>query len=111
MYTGRRTVPLPGNWGAIRYRVLIRDPTCQWGVWGIDGEDARCGQPSTEADHIGDAWDHRDEVLRGLCHAHHMIRTSRQANAERSRMRDLRKRPQERHPGLKRIPLEVEEFL
>jgi hypothetical protein len=94
MYTGRRTFPLPPDWGAIRYLVLIRDPNCRWGI--LSGETGSCGQPSTEVDHIGEAWDHSPDRLRGICHSHHLRRTSAQANEARRRLRVL---PSDRHPG------------
>lgn len=48
---------------------------------------------------MGDAWDHRPEVLRGICHTHHVKRTSAQGNAAKERLRSLRYRPVEKHPG------------
>jgi len=54
---------------------------------------------STEVDHIGEAWDHREELLRGMCHTHHVVRSAAQGRAAIARKRDLRKRPKERHPG------------
>jgi hypothetical protein len=50
---------------------------------------------------MGDAWDHRPEVLRGICHTHHVKRTSAQGNAAMKRLRSLRYRPAEKHPGFK----------
>ena len=97
MYTGRRTIPLPPDWGAIRYSILIRDPNCRWGI--LPDETGSCGQPSTEVDHIGSAWDHSPDKLRGICHSHHLRRTSEQANAAKRAMRVLRSRPSDRHPG------------
>jgi 5-methylcytosine-specific restriction enzyme A len=95
----RRSVPLPSGWGAIRYAVLVRDPTCRWGAVGIPNEDDRCGQPSTEVDHIGEPSDHRPSVLRGICYSHHLKRSSAQGNAVLSARRALSVRPKERHPG------------
>lgn len=97
MYTGRRTEPLPPEWGAIRYSILVRDPNCRWGI--LPDETGSCGQPSTEVDHIGESWDHRPEKLRGICSPHHLARTSVQGNAARHRLRVLRYRPVEKHPG------------
>lgn len=87
--TGSRTAPLPSNWRAIRARVLDRDGhAC-----------TRCGSTDRpEVDHMGEAWDHRDEVLRTLCHVHHAERTAQQAAASRHRYRE--RRPAEQHPGL-----------
>ena len=96
-YSGRRTIPLPPGWGSIAYRVIARDPVCRWGI--LPGEEGLCGQDSTEVDHMGDPSDHRIEVLRGICQTHHQKRTSGQANAARSRIRSLRYRAPDRHPG------------
>jgi len=99
----RRTVPLPAGWGAICRTILVRDPYCRYGACGIDGEPVmECGAASTEVDHIGAAWDHRPEVLRGICSPHHLKRSSAQGNAARSLLRSLRYRPLEKHPGFRR---------
>jgi 5-methylcytosine-specific restriction enzyme A len=102
MYTGRRTIPLPPGWGAIRYAILARDPVCMWGM--LPDEYGECSQPSTEVDHIGNYWDHSPEVLRGICHQHHLVRTSTQANAAKAQIRNLRKRPPDKHPGYIPVP-------
>jgi hypothetical protein len=51
---------------------------------------------------MGDPDDHRPEMLRGICHRHHLIRTARQAAAARNATRPTRKRPAEPHPGYRR---------
>lgn len=96
--TSWRTEPLPEGWGAIRYAILVRDPVCRWGIPEL-GEPGLCGQPSTEVDHIGAVWDHSPDMLRGICHSHHVIRSTAQGRAAIARMRSLRIRPAERHPG------------
>ena len=97
MSSSRRTVPLPGNWHAIVPAILARDPVCRWGI--LPAEEGYCRSDSTEVDHMGDAWDHDPSVLRGICHYHHLKRTSAQGNAAAARQRSLRFRPQEKHPG------------
>lgn len=92
-----RSEPLPPGWARIRYGIIARDPVCRWGL--LPGEEGPCGQDSTDADHIGAAWDHRPEALRGLCHPHHVIRSAGQGRSELARRRALRLRPRERHPG------------
>jgi len=94
-----RSEPLPAGWPALRFAILARDPVCRWG--SLPGELGPCGQDSTDADHIGPAWDHRPERLRGLCGPHHTIRSASQARAELARLRSLRLRPQDPHPGLR----------
>lgn len=97
--TSWRSEPLPPGWGSVRYAVLARDPVCRWGM--LDGEEGPCGSDSTEADHIGPAWDHRPEALRGICHAHHVIRSAAQARAQKALLASRRYRPPEKHPAYK----------
>jgi hypothetical protein len=106
MAGSRRTVPLPPGWHAVATAILARDPVCRWGI--LPEEDGYCRSDSTEVDHIGQAWDHRPEVLRGICHIHHVARTSRQANAAKKLKRSQRYRPQENHPGWKGTALHTE---
>lgn len=106
MAGSRRSVPLPIGWRALCNVVLARDPSCRYGI--LENEpNVVCLQPSTEVDHIGAAWDHRPEVLRGICHNHHIIRTSAQANAAKALLRSLRYRPKEKHPGYRLGTAEV----
>jgi hypothetical protein len=84
-----RRATLPRDWHKITKRILRRDPVCTL-CWAA---------PSTEADHVGDRLDHRDESLRGVCGPCHRRRTLGQAVAVRRRMVTDKKRPQEPHPG------------
>lgn len=99
-----RRAGLPGNWTAIRRRVLARDRWCQWGSLDTDRAPyGRCPNRSSDADHKGRSDDHSDENLRGLCRGHHASRSSSQGGsasgaARRSRA-SLRARPAEAHPG------------
>src|SRR5690606_14445701 len=90
-----RNTPRPRGWKGLRAQVLERDAyQC---TWVEDGW--RCTEPGTDADHIGDADDHRLENLRTLCSYHHRKRTALQARAARGPM-PSRQRPREQHPGL-----------
>jgi len=101
---GPRTRPLPANWPDIRRAVLQRDPVCQWGSLPDDmAEPGLCREPSVECDHTGASDDHRLEMLRGLCHHHHSIRSARQGAAAKNALASQRKRPKEPHPGYKRL--------
>jgi hypothetical protein len=95
-----RSTPLPPGWGRLRASVLARDPGCQWGI--LPGEEWGCGQDSTEVDHLGSPDDHRLEMLRGLCHSHHLRRTGAQIGAQNAARRSMRMRPVEPHPGILR---------
>lgn len=99
MAGSRRTVPLPPNWHAVVPAILARDPVCRWGI--LPGEEGYCRSDSTEVDHMGDAADHDPSFLRGICHTHHLIRTSAQGNAAKALRRSLRYRPTEKHPGFR----------
>lgn len=85
---------LPDDWPERRAFVLARDGyRCRWTEDG-----PRCRQRATDVDHIEAGNDHRVENLQALCSWHHGIKSSREGNAARWRVR--RKRPAERHPGL-----------
>lgn len=85
---------MPPDWHRQRQRIKNRDKVCQ-----IAGPD--CTVTIDEIDHIGDRFDHRDENLRGACRTCHRARTQQQAAAGVRAYHARRKRPQERHPGLK----------
>lgn len=95
-----RTQPLPDNWDQIRAGRLALD--------GYRCTFPQCPMPADEVDHIGEAGDHRIEMLRSLCHGHHKAKSSGQGGAAwgeiRRRMAAARFRPQERHPGLRQGP-------
>src|SRR6516225_655394 len=99
-YTGRRSSPLPPNWGAIRLHILTRDWYCQWGSQSEDrAEPSQCMERAVEVDHIGPPDEHRLMFLRGLCKYHHSVRTGRQGAAGKLRVMFTRKRPKDPHPG------------
>jgi 5-methylcytosine-specific restriction endonuclease McrA len=89
--TSNRRQSLPPDWGRIRGRIMRRDRSCQL---RYDG----CGTIATEVDHIGAPEDHRDVMLRAVCHACHVKRTAQQAADAQPR---ARRAPPERHPGLR----------
>lgn len=88
--SSNRRATLPSDWRRIRARILRRDPTCQL---RLDG----CTNTSTEVDHIGSADDHREHMLRGVCHPCHAKRTQDQAQAAKPK----RLRATEPHPGVR----------
>ena len=87
--TSNRRASLPPDWRKIRARILQRDPLC---TLALDC----CAGRSVEVDHIGEATDHRDHMLRGVCSPCHKRRTQQQAREARP----TRARPQPPHPGV-----------
>jgi 5-methylcytosine-specific restriction enzyme A len=103
-----RKATLPRGWTTIRRRILRRDPLCQWGSQPGDHElspvpAGGCSARSTDVDHTASRDDHRDEVLRGLCSAHHLTRSSHQGGRAYAQAAATRKaaryRTPEQHPG------------
>ena len=84
---------LPSNWAKIRAAVLARDSTCK--ICGV--------RPSTHCDHIEAKTDaHAEDRLQGVCATCHGLKSSREGNdAQRANPRPGRKRPEERHPGIR----------
>lgn len=76
-----------------------------------DGHQCRIGYPdrcigtANQADHVGDRNDHRVENLRAACapcHAHRSAQQGGQAAGQARAARSAaRRRPPERHPGLR----------
>lgn len=93
----QRRQELPPNWETIRKAVIARDQVC---VWRDQDTAPTCGRTGHTVDHINPQGPHTLHNLRYLCKYHNDRRTSLQAVQERARRRALRKRPQERHPGL-----------
>lgn len=95
-----RTSDLPPEWAkSIRPAILARDPICRWGM--LQDETGYCTYPSEQVDHLGDPDNHDPAHLRGICAAHHRIRTGRQGAVARHALRPRKNRPPEKHPGYK----------
>ena len=88
---------MPKGWDKTRARILRRDHhRC-----------VKCGAPAREVDHIRERVEgggQDDDNLESLCREHHLAKTQAFASAKGNRvqaeMRERRKRPVERHPGL-----------
>ncbi len=90
-HNSNRRGALPQDWRARRARILARDHhRCT-----IAGP--HCTGTATEVDHIGERTDHRDHMLRAVCHPCHARRTAQQAASSRTARR---RRPDEGVPGL-----------
>ncbi|GAA1160836.1 5-methylcytosine-specific restriction protein A [Kitasatospora gansuensis] len=90
--TSNRRSRLPKDWPAIRARILTRDRHRCY----------RCGRPATEVDHKQRGDDHSDANLGAICTPCHRTKSSREGGqATRWRRPPRRRRPDERHPGLR----------
>jgi 5-methylcytosine-specific restriction protein A len=96
--TSNRAGRLPPDWPLITKRILVRDHhQCQIG-------DADCGGWATEVDHIEPGDDHRPVNLRAACTTCHAHKSAREGVAARARLRQLRYRRPENHPGRRLRP-------
>jgi 5-methylcytosine-specific restriction protein A len=88
-----RKARLPEDWGPIRRDVLQRDGhRCRIRTEGCTGR-------ATEVDHLVPGDDHSLGNLRAACTTCHGRKSSAEGVAARARLRALRARPLERHPG------------
>lgn len=91
--TSDRKSDLPPNWDRIRIRVLRRDRyICQIRLQG-------CTKRASDVDHIGSRTDHSLLNLQSACAHCHGRKSSQEGHNAKRRLRDARKRPDERHPG------------
>lgn len=89
-----RSKKLPTTWNTTRRRILTRDNhRCRV-----------CSKPGFEVDHIIAAafgGSDEDSNLWTLCKEHHAVKTSSELTQARKERAALRKRPAEKHPGMK----------
>lgn len=95
--TSDRASRLPSNWESeIHPRILHRDHyQCQLKLPGCQGE-------ATEVDHKIRGDNHRDSNLQAACERCHAKKSAHEGNEAKRKLKELRKRPAERHPGLRR---------
>ena len=94
-----RKATLPADWERRRRRVKRRAGgrcECDGTACGRDHLDGRCLEKGTDCDHKGDRLDHRDSNLQWLCSDCHDLKTVREREADRPRIKPRTKR----HPGL-----------
>ena len=86
---------LPADWERLRSVVLQRcGGRCEWDDGG------RCPYPATDVDHVAPGDDHSLANLQGLCAAHHLTKTGKEARAKQLRIKSLARRPEEPQPGV-----------
>ena len=93
--TSDRLERLPDNWPELRdetFRIKGKRCLVQW--------DDACEIEATEVDHIVPGDDHRIENRQPVCERCHQKKSSAEGNAAKARLKALRKRPTDRHPGL-----------
>jgi 5-methylcytosine-specific restriction endonuclease McrA len=94
--TSRRSERLPSNWESeIQPKVLARDKNkCQLAWPG-------CLVEATEVDHKIPGDDHSYKNLQAVCERCHARKSAREGNQAKAKLKALRSRPSERHPGLR----------
>jgi 5-methylcytosine-specific restriction enzyme A len=95
--TSDRASRLPPNWESqIVPRILGRDNRrCQLRWPG-------CQVEATEVDHKIRGDNHDDKNLQAVCERCHARKSAREGNEAKRRLKELRLRPPERHPGLRK---------
>lgn len=91
-----RKARLPADWDRLRVVVLRRcGDRCEWVEDGF-----RCLAAATDVDHIQHGDDSSLSNLQGLCGAHHLKKTSREARAAKAERQKLLRLPEEKQPGI-----------
>ncbi|SLK64843.1 HNH endonuclease [Mycobacteroides abscessus] len=91
--TSNRRADLPSDWEERRQEVLHdAEGVCEirW---------AGCLGWATDVDHIERGNDHSKRNLRAACKSCHGKKSSAEGVAQRTKLRAMRRRPPERHPG------------
>lgn len=93
--TSSRASRLPSDWLQITRKILRRDKfKCQLNFLG-------CKRKANQVDHKIPGDDHRDENLQAVCDKCHAQKSSQEGNQAQAKYKSMRRRPVERHPGLK----------
>lgn len=92
--SSQRRRGLPKNWAVLRSRVIKRD--------GSVCQECKTYTKNPDVDHIVPGDNHSLSNLQVLCRECHKKKTATESAAARRRMRALRARPREGHPGRKR---------
>lgn len=94
--TSDRASRLPSNWESeIQPNILARDRyKCKLRYPG-------CLDDATEVDHKIRGDNHAPSNLQAACERCHAKKSAREGNEAKARLKALRRRPPERHPGLR----------
>jgi 5-methylcytosine-specific restriction endonuclease McrA len=94
--TSDRSLELPSNWESkIQPEILKRDSyKCKINLPGCEVE-------ATEVDHKVRGNDHSYKNLQAVCTRCHAKKSSREGHSAKAKLKKLRSRPRERHPGLR----------
>jgi 5-methylcytosine-specific restriction enzyme A len=94
--TSDRASRLPPNWESeIQPRILERD------LYRCKIKDLGCQVVASEVDHKVRGDNHSDSNLQAACERCHARKSAREGNEAKARLKALRNRPPERHPGLR----------
>ena len=94
--TSDRAERLPPNWESeIVPFILDRDRRKCKLAW------PGCQVVATEVDHKVRGDDHKHENLQAVCERCHARKSAREGNEAKRKLKEARRRPPERHPGLR----------
>lgn len=94
--TSDRASRLPPNWETeIQPKILRRDNHRCKIRW------AGCQVQATEVDHKVRGDNHDESNLQAACERCHARKSAKEGNEAKARLKALRRRPPERHPGLR----------
>lgn len=94
--TSDRLSRLPDNWASeIQPAILKRDG------YRCKIKDLGCQVSASEVDHKVRGDNHDPSNLQAACERCHARKSAREGNEAKKRLKDLRSRPAERHPGLR----------
>ena len=90
--TSDRVDRLPPWWSKFTTTFLRDNPRCALDYPG-------CQIEATEVDHIVAGDDHSIKNLQPACERCHAKKSAKEGNAAKARLKQLRRRPRDRHPG------------
>jgi 5-methylcytosine-specific restriction endonuclease McrA len=92
--SSNRRQELPKDW-ELKYRL----PVLSAAGWLCQIDGPGCSRAATDVDHIRRGNDHSRSNLRAACKSCHSKKSSAEGVSRRRELKQLKKRPAERHPG------------